>query len=280
VSVVSLEPGEAAPEVARVGGKALGLARLRALGLPVPPALVLATDAHDRWRAAGGLAGEDRAALAAALAALGEPLAVRSSAVDEDGGDRSAAGQYESVMGVRGLPALLCAVEHCFRQAEGERARAYRGRDVGARPDGASPRVALVIQREVAADRAGIAFSADPLTGDRDAVLIEAVFGHGEGAVSGAATPDRYRVPRAGGAVQARLADKPALADGRGGWRPLPPERRLARTLRDDEARAVAELALRAERGLGRPVDVEFCFASGELWAVQCRPITTGGGDG
>ena len=132
-----------------------------------------------------------------------------------------------------------------------------------------------MLQREVAADRAGIAFSLDPVTGADPAVVIEAVFGHGHGAVGGEVMPDRYRVERSSGAVGARVADKAAAADGSGELFPLPRERRTARTLRDDEARAVAGLVTTAGEGLGRPVDIEFCFARGELWAVQCRPITT-----
>jgi pyruvate,water dikinase len=106
-------------------------------------------------------------------------------------------------------------------------------------------------------------------------VLIEAVFGPGEGAVGGAVTPDRYRVERDSATVTARVADKGVAADGSGDLSPLPDERRTARVLRDDEARAVARLVARAEQGLGGALDLEFCFARRELWAVQCRPITT-----
>jgi phosphoenolpyruvate synthase/pyruvate phosphate dikinase len=266
VSVLHLEGGPL-PGAEVVGGKARGLAALLELGLPVPPAVVLTSDAHSRFREQGSLDAADRAELLATLDHLGEPLAVRSSAADEDAGDRSAAGQYDSVMGVRGPDGVVAAVEHCWREAESGRALDYR--------DGAAASVALVVQREVPADRAGIAFSADPVTGAGGAVLIEAVFGHGQGAVGGALTPDRYRVERDSGAVRARVADKRGAADGSGDLSPLPPERRTARVLRDDEARAVARLAETAEEGLGGPVDVEFCFARGQLWAVQCRPITT-----
>jgi pyruvate,water dikinase len=266
VSIVDLQGGSAsAAEL--VGGKARGLAELLALGLPVPPTLVLTTDAHERFRDGGTIAESDRAELLAALERLGEPLAVRSSAADEDSSDRSAAGQYDSVMGVRGLEPLLAAVERCWREADGGRALAYR--------DGTAARVALVLQRELPADRAGIAFSVDPVTRAEHAIVVEAVFGHGEGAVGGAVTPDRFRVARDSGAVSARVADKAARADGSGKLSPLPPERRTARTLRDDEAREVATLVESAERGLDRHVDLEFCFARGELWALQCRPITT-----
>ncbi len=240
----------------RAGGKARGLARLVALGLPVPPALVLPNEAHAHWRATGALDEETVRALAAVVERLHEPLAVRSSAVDEDASGRSAAGQYETVLGVRGLDALVAAVVSCYRAAEGERVSAYRG--------SAAPELALVVQREVAADRAGIAFSADPTSGDAASVILEAVFGHGERAVAGLVNPDRYWIDRRSRAVRARVAEKPAL----------PPARRFARVLRDDEARSVAELVLRAEEGFAVPVDVEFCFEGPQLWLVQCRPIT------
>jgi phosphoenolpyruvate synthase/pyruvate phosphate dikinase len=224
--------------VEEVGGKAAGLARLVELGLPVPPAVVVPVSAE-------GWLDEPETV----VRRLGEPLAVRSSAVGEDAADRSAAGQYESLMGVRAA-GLREAVARVHRSAAGERARAYR----------AGGAMAVVIQREVAATRAGVAFSRDPVTGADD-VLVECAFGHGEAVVSGVATPDRYRVP-VDGAVAVRVADR----DG---------GRRVLRTLRDDEARAVADLTLRAERGFGAPVDVEFCFERRRLWLVQCRPITT-----
>jgi pyruvate,water dikinase len=265
MTLLDLAEAEAAG-AERVGGKAIGLARLSSLGLPVPETRVLAASAHEHWRRHGELAAEDGESLRSALEELGAPLAARSSATDEDAGDRSAAGQYESVMGIHSEPALAEAAEAIFRAAEGERARAYRG--------GEAPDVALVIQREIAAQRAGIGFSADPVSGDRSAVLLEVVFGHGEGAAGGHVTPDRYRVA-GDGAVTARVAAKEGLADGAGRVTPTAEERRTARTLRDDEAREVAAMVRRAEEGMGCAVDVEFCFAGPALWAVQCRPITT-----
>jgi rifampicin phosphotransferase len=235
------------------GGKARGLALLATLGLPVPPTLVLATDAYARWRETGELS---EAALSRALERLGTPLAVRSSATDEDAAGHSAAGQYESVMGVSTLAELGAAVEACYRAAESARARAYRGSGEAA--------LALVLQHEVPADRAAVVFSLDPMTGD-ETVLLEVVYGHGEPLVGGAVEPDRYWVARSGGKVRARIAEK----------RNVGPERQFARTLRDDEARAVADLVLEAERGFGRPVDVELCFEGTRIWFVQCRPITT-----
>ena len=208
-----------------VGGKAEGLARLQTLGLPVPPfvAVPVGDDVDE-----------------AAVAHLGEPLAVRSSAVGEDAADRSAAGQYETVLGVR-LCELADAVARV--RASTDRARAYGG----------SADVAVVIQRQVHATRAGVAFSRDPVTG-ADEVVIECALGGGEAVVAGLVTPDRYRVSE--GVVRARAAGD-------------------MRTLRDDEVQALVELVQRAEEGFGIPVDVEFCFEGRTLWLVQCRPITT-----
>lgn len=224
----------------RLGGKGAGLARLVELGLPVPPAVVVPVDA-------GGVLDDP----GSVVDLLGEPLAVRSSAVGEDAPDRSAAGQYESRMGVT-ADGLREAVADVYRSAGSDRARAYRGSDTSG--------MAVVVQREVRSDRAGVAFSVDPVAGEAG-VLIECVFGHGEQLVSGRANPDRYRVSDDGG-----VTTRVALRSG---------PHRTVRSLRDDEARAVASLTRQAAAGFHQPVDVEFCFERGTLWLVQCRAITT-----
>jgi phosphoenolpyruvate synthase/pyruvate phosphate dikinase len=247
------DAGEAA-----VGGKAMGLARLLAVGLPVPDGIVLPV----AW--AGGAA-----ELAEAVAGLPRPLAVRSSAVGEDASGASAAGQYVTVTGVRTDAALADAVDRCLASAGSERVRAYRG-EAGTAP------MAVVVQHQVQAGRAGVAFSIDPVSGRREEAVVEAVFGLGEGLVGGLVSPDRFRVG-GDGAVRARVADKPVAVDAAGRPRRLPRERRVARTLRDDEVRAVVELVRRAEAGFGGRVDVEFAFEGPRLWLLQCRPVTAAG---
>jgi pyruvate,water dikinase len=247
------EAGEGA-----VGGKAMGLSRLLALGLPVPDGVVLPV---------GWAGGADE--LAEAVAGLRRPLAVRSSAVGEDASGASAAGQYVTVTGVRSDAALEAAVARCLASAGSQRVRAYRG-EAGAGP------MAVVVQHQVRAGRSGAAFSIDPVSGRRGEAVVEAVFGLGEGLVGGLVSPDRFRVGP-DGAVRARVADKPVAVDAAGRPRRLPPERRLARTLRDDEAHAVVELVRRAEAGFGGPVDVEFAFEGRRLWLLQCRPVTAVG---
>ena len=208
-----------------IGGKAAGLVKLTELGLPVPPFVTVPVGGEIDWEG---------------VAKVAEPLAVRSSALGEDSSERSAAGQYETVLDVT-HDSVREAVERV--RASTDRARAYGG----------GAEVAVVIQHQVQATRAGVAFSRDPVTGV-DEVVIECALGGGERIVSGLVTPDRYRVRDA--VVRAR-----AVGD--------------VRTLRDDEAHALVALMRQAERGFGHPVDVEFCFAGRELWLVQCRPITT-----
>lgn len=234
-----LKLNEGSPD--EVGGKATGLAKLMDLGLPVPPALVVPVSDQGKVEDNRGLLGR-----------LNEPLAVRSSGIGEDAEDRSAAGQYESLMDVT-LADIDAAVRRVVASAESDRARSYGS--------GGAGRMAVVIQQQVRADRAGVAFSVDPLDPGSNQVMVEAVFGHGEALVSGSANPDRYWISE-DGRVRARLANKPG-------------PHRLLRTLRDDEAIEVAELTRQAAAGFGGPVDVEFCFEGGTLWLVQCRAITT-----
>jgi pyruvate,water dikinase len=172
---------------------------------------------------------------------LGEPIAVRSSALDEDATERSAAGQYETILDVR-RDTLAEAVAHV--RATTQRARAY----------GADAEIAVILQRQIPATKAGVAFTRDPVTGE-DVHVVECAFGCGDRVVSGNVTPDRYDVRN--GHIHARV-------------------RGALRTLRDDELERLLALVRDAERGFGLPLDVEFCFERTKIWLLQARPITTG----
>ena len=228
---------------ARVGGKGAGLAALLAAGFRVPAGFVLTTDAISAGE------GEVRAALEHALAALGDgPWAVRSSAVGEDSAEASFAGQYETVLDVTSAGDVFAAVRRCWRSAESNRLAAYRARRGAAE----APRLAVVVQRMLRCAAAGVAFTANPVTGDRAEVLVSAVRGVGERLVSGESAPDEWSVR--GAQVEARRRSEGAL----------------------DEAQvsAVAQLARAVEERLGAPQDVEWALADGQLWLLQARPIT------
>lgn len=272
VEIVWLDQ-RAARDTAVVGGKGAGLCRLAhacgALpGCSVPPGFAVAAEAGP-------------SAIAAAYAELGrrcgetEPaVAVRSSAVDEDGAVVSFAGQHDTLLNVRGAGPVGEAVEACRASAASARAIEYRRRHgLG------SPRVAVVVQCFVVADAAAVAFSVDPVSGERDAVVINGVWGLGESLVGGTATPDVYRVPRGDpAAVDVRVGDKArmtvALPEGGTAEVDTPPFLRRRPALEPLEAARVARAAVTLEGAWGRAVDVECAFRDGRLFLLQCRPVT------
>jgi phosphoenolpyruvate synthase/pyruvate phosphate dikinase len=267
------DPRAGDPGVA--GGKAAALSRLAA-GHRIPPGFVVALSGAALDRA-------DREAVAAAYRALGRrcgvadpPVAVRSSAVDEDGADASFAGQHDTVLGVAGAEQVWWAMSRCAASFAGERAAAYRRR--AGLPD-APDRAAVLVQWLVPADAAGVVFSANPVTGARDEVIVNAAWGLGESVVSGTVTPDAIVVDRPSLAVRGRVvADKRRMTVPDGdGVREVPVPARLARmpAIDDAQARAAAALAIELERETGRPVDLEVAWAGADLFLLQCRPITT-----
>lgn len=271
-------PGDVLPDPADVGGKAWNLARLVAAGSPVPPFFVITADV-----AGSALTPALEALLASALRSLGGgPVAVRSSAVGEDGAAASFAGQFETVLGVAPAVAdVWDAVRHVWASADSEHARRYL-RERGQ----AAARMAVVVQRMVEPEAAGVAFTADPVTGDRGTAVVSAVYGLGEGLVSGALDADVYRVtpaPFGPPAIRAEIVDKPrAVRTGTDGVVrevDVPEDLRRAPAITEREAAHVAARARALAEALGGPQDVEWALARGpsgrrELWILQARPIT------
>lgn len=256
-TVVDLDD-RTARDAAVAGHKAATLATLKAAGFRVPAGFVITADACGDLTGHGPLTGEMvsgaplpaslREQIAVALAHLGGgPVAVRSSATAEDLPDASFAGQYESFLDVDGVEAVCDAVRRCVAAAHSDRVAAYR-----AATDAVEGGMAVLVQRMVPADAAGVAFSANPVTGDRDETLVSAVRGLGERLVSGRATPDEW-VVRDG---TAECVDAPEGA------------------LDAPRALQVAEVAELLEHRLGAPQDVEWAIADGEVHVLQSRPIT------
>lgn len=262
---------DAAHDPARVGGKAAGLSRLAA-GHRVPDGFVIAGGR-------GGLA----PAVAEAYRELGErtgaadpAVAVRSSAVDEDGEEASFAGQHETYLGVTGLDGVLRAVEDARASGLADRALDYRRAHGLAAPSGALP---VLVQALVPADAAAVVFSANPVTAARDEVVVNASFGLGESIVGGTVTPDTYVLERPTLALrERRLAEKRRMTiSAPGGSREVdvPGALRRAPSITDEQAREAAELAVLLEESLGHPVDLELAWSSRTLHLLQARPITT-----
>jgi len=229
----------------RVGSKAFNLARLAAAGLPVPAGFVVMPEAFRAWGVA------KPAVTAAAGGAGGDRYAVRSSAAAEDLPGASYAGMYESVLNV--APAdVAAAVRQVWESGMAGRVAAYQQGLAGtAGPEPAAP-MAVLVQVMVEAQAAGVAFTADPITGGRDEVVITAVRGLGERLVGGEAVGDEW-VVRAGQASCRRSAED-AIDAG--------------------QARQVAELARRTEAHFGAPQDVEWAIAGGRVFLLQARPMT------
>jgi pyruvate,water dikinase len=261
-----------AAEATRFGGKAAGLARAIRAGLPVPPGVAVA------WPTVEAAGGGDPAAEAELLSLpllgdAGRGLAVRSSAVDEDGGTTSFAGQHETLLNVT-PDGIVAAVRAVWRSGGSEAAQAYRRRLGVEGP----ARMGVVVQRLVSADVAGVLFTRNPID-DSDDVLIEASWGLGEVVVDGRVIPDRYRLS-ASGAVREAVAGRKDVAlrpRAGGGRHEVAVDRAAAEalTLDDEGLGALHGLAVRCEAAFGPGQDVEWAFAGGVLHLLQVRPLTT-----
>ncbi|MEU8382699.1 rifamycin-inactivating phosphotransferase [Streptosporangium sp. NPDC048865] len=217
------------------------------------------------------------AAIGEALARLGEhtSCAVRSSATAEDLPTASFAGQQDSYLNIAGLPEILRHVRRCWASLFTERAVTYRRRNGF---DDRRVRMAVVVQRMVFPDAAGILFTADPVTSNRKISTVEAAWGLGEALVSGLATGDVHTV-RDDEILTTKIATKPRSvrpAPG-GGTREAPVEARHQGrpALTDAQVVRLARLGRRIEAHFGRPQDIEWCLTGDDFHIVQSRPITT-----
>jgi pyruvate,water dikinase len=269
-------------DVRRVGGKAAHLSHLMTLQA-VPPGFCIAADTYTRYTARDHLPPPLAARVVEAYAQLAqrcgedEPsVAVRSSAVDEDGEAASFAGQHETYLNIRGAAAVIAAVERCWESATTERVLAYR-REHGF--NGGGPRLAVLVQQLVASDVSAVVFSAHPVTGRRDQVVATASWGLGESIVGGTVTPDTWVVDRnTHEVVEHQLGDKQRMTIAvEGGTREVDVPRLLRRqaSLTAAQLRELVDLALRLECAAGWPIDAECAFAGNQLYLLQCRPITT-----
>src|SRR3954453_16129204 len=306
-----------------LGGKNTSLGIMTMAGLPVPPGFAVTAAAYRRAltdtgvdtalaRMVTDLDVEDSEALTrvatgaremitgtpvppwlaeeldAAYATLSErsgqpdlPVAVRSSATCEDQPDASFAGEHDTYLWVRSAQGVREHVLRCWASLYTERAICYR-RQMRYGEDGAAMSVA--VQQMVMPRTSGVAFTLNPINGDRSQVAIDAAWGLGEAVVSGSVTPDNFLVDKVMGEITSRvISDKtvehvlddsdPVLE------REVEPERRTAPSLSDEEVRAVAALARRAERHYGKPQDGEWAIDSrlptdGSVVLLQSRPET------
>lgn len=304
-------------DTASAGGKGANLGELARAGLPVPPGFVVTAAGYLQAMEEGGVRDELRALFdqardhiddpeLAELAELAErlrhlirkagippevaqavldayhqlgadtPVAVRSSATAEDTADTSFAGMHETFANVVGDAALLDRLVDCWASLYGDRVITYRA----SQGLTVEPAIAVVVQRMVDAERAGVVFCADPSTGDTDRIVVEGAFGLGEVVVSGQVEPDTYVLTKDGPRLlSVRVGHKThKLVSGPGGTVvrvDFTGAEAVTRVLSDDEVIGLARLALRVEAHYGEPQDIEWVIAHGETFVVQSRPITT-----
>ena len=255
------------------GSKAVGLGQAVRDGLPVPPGIALSGPVVEAVAS-----GDERAIdeVAAAVEPLGGPLAVRSSAVDEDGAEASFAGQHLTLLNVPSVGELGRALREVWWSANSDSAITYRKR-VGLFT---RPSVAVVVQALLDPETAGVMFTRNPVTG-ADERMIEASWGLGEAVVAGIVIPDSYRVARDGSVLERRAGLKRvairSLPTGGTVEDEVAPELVERLCLDDEDLAELNRLAAECERVYGPSRDIEWAIAEGTLYLLQCRAVTRAG---
>ena len=286
-----------------VGGKASSLNLLLRHGIPVPDGFAISTNAFETFVAHNGLGGllQDhlgvpvekanygrlkrafmdasfpealKRSIRESFIGLSTPyVAVRSSAVAEDGGTASWAGQLESFT-YTDEEHLFDNIKRCWFSAFDQRALFYKRmkRSTG------DIAVGVVVQSMVASEVSGVAFSIHPLTKE-DVMLVEAGLGLCEALVEGEVDPDRYTYDKQQGVIREKVIARQqkylSFANGEKVWNAVPPVAAAAQKLADDSLNRLAAHVVSLERLFGRPVDVEWALEDGHLFILQARPITT-----
>ena len=257
----------------RFGAKATGLGAAARNGLPIPPGVALCGSIVDA--VAAGQADAIEQIVNAARPLVG-PLAVRSSAADEDGADASFAGQHLTLLNVPSVDDLVAAVREIWWSANSDSAITYRQR-VGLF---ARPSVGVVVQSLLDPDVAGVMFTQNPIN-EADERLIEASWGLGEVVVAGRVIPDTFRMDRAGAVLERTPGFKKiairASADGGTVEEKVAPELVEQLCLDDDQLAQLNALAAQTEQVYGPARDIEWAFADGQLYLLQCRAVTRAG---
>lgn len=306
--IPALDQAEAGLDLA--GGKGANLTRLACAGLPAPPGFIVTTPAYQEFVSRNGLAPllddllatlhpDDPAALTAASQAIrnrfsegamppqiasailqsyaalhSPPVAVRSSATAEDLPDLSFAGQQDTFLNIIGAEALLRAVIDCWSSLWTARAIGYRGRNGIAQQ---SVTLAVVVQQMIPSQSSGVLFTANPLNGKRDEVVIDATLGLGEALVSGQVEPDHYVIDAQDRITSRELGAKALAIHGQAGGGTVVQHQDASRqqALPDAAILELTRLGRRVATLFAAPQDIEWAWADQRLWLLQARPITS-----
>jgi len=257
------------------GGKVASLGEMFQAGIPVPNGFGISIEAHREFKGKP-FSDEFKSELHDAFKQLNvERVAVRSSAVAEDAGDASWAGQLESYLNTVEED-LEERVRMCWHSIEADHAQDYaKDKKIGEN----DLLVGVAVQSMVSPDAAGVMFTANPVTGNRDELMIESAYGLGEMVVQGAVTPDNFIVRRPGCEVtHFGISIKERMMvykDGKNRKVDVPDDIADRTTLRETQVQELARLGIKIEKHYGSPQDIEWVIKSGEFFIVQARPITT-----
>jgi pyruvate,water dikinase len=300
-------------DVPLAGGKGANLGDMVQAGLPIPPGYVITAPAYRRVLEQAELETkiddlllnldrsvcdqlqtveplirdlfvdapipeEIQASILAYYRQLGEDVsvAVRSSATAEDLAGASFAGQQETILNVAGEEALIEAVRRCWSSLFTAQAIFYRSQRGF---DDTPVSMAVAVQRMVDSEKSGVSFTVDPVLRNHYQMVIEGVWGLGEGIVSGQITPDHYKLDRETYEMAFEfIPDKKIMycqvQDGGVEVLPVPGERVSARVLSDEELRHLVDLGNQVEDHFGCPQDIEWAVENGVIYLLQSRPIT------
>lgn len=305
-------------DVPIAGGKGANLGEMTQAGIPVPPGFVVASTAFDRFLEASGLSrqieerigaleventaelrrasvelnravmdaempaeiveeiGEAYARLAAEAGEDAPFVAVRSSATAEDTAETSFAGMNETYLNVKGKGELIESVRKCWASLYGMRVIYYRRKNEI--PEERMS-IAVVVQRMVNSETAGVMFTVNPTDGDPSILVVEGAFGLGDSVVSGSVSPDNYAVSRDSLEIVRRNIAVKAFMNVRGPdggveRRDLPEDKAGSPALTDDQVREIAGLGRRIHDHYGSPQDIEWAIEEGRVYIVQSRPVT------
>ena len=301
-------------DVPQAGGKGANLGDMAQAGLPIPPGYVICPSAYRQMIECCGLDGQinelmrkiDRnsfehlqtiehearqlveeapfpedlgAEVLEAYRALGDnvPVAVRSSATAEDCIGASFAGQQETFLNVVGEQALLTAIKRCWSSLYTPQAMFYRAQHGF---DSCTVSMGVVVQKLINSEKSGVIFTVDPVFRNHFQMIVEAVWGLGEGIVSGTITPDHYLVDRETYEIVSEFVPPKQIMiikNGAAGIQQVavPSDRAALPVLTPDELRRLVDLGNQVERHFGSPQDIEWSIEAGEIYLLQSRPITS-----
>jgi pyruvate,water dikinase len=256
-------------DVVVAGGKGASLARLVQAGFNVPRAFVIPAVATPTDTQAA------QAEIEQMFDELGsEHVSVRSSATVEDGEQASWAGQFETFLYVRKTD-LIEKILACKASASSDRAQAYADQQ-----GVTGTKVAVVVQKMVHSDVSGVGFSVNPISQNRDEMVVEAVRGLGEALVGGSVTPDTYIIAKGSLEIDGKhvaLQQQEIRRSPNGGTETMPMmgEAASSQKLRDAQIKEVGEQLARIEKHYNQPIDIEWAYENDQLYILQARPITT-----